>query len=582
MPGNWGFCGPTYVSQSPNVDDEDAMNCYCEQSGSPNAKTPIALLHTPGRRVFCQIEGENSIPELFTVNGRTFAAASHLYEVNASGQVLANYGSLGAAPAPGTKPMMTANETQLVILNNGALFVLVFKGAITAMNVHAGAAGLGYAPGDTGVINGTGSTYTVLTVGGGGAIVSFRFTPGSGNGTAADVGTTVLTGSGDGTFKVDITAVANNVLYPVVASQFNGLISQIGFVDGYIIATIQNSHTFQVSNLEDATVWNGLNIATLSYFPDNIVSMSCYARVIKFSSAKKSLWYYNGGAGFPVFIPIQGAVFETGSCATFADSVTPNNTAFWLSQDERGSLVAMLSNGYAGQRISTHAVEFAWQQYAVTSDAVSWSYQEYGHPFIVVDFPTAKASWGYDMLTGYWHKRGFWLAANGSYIMDRAISHTFNFGMHLVGDWASGTIYQLSSQFCTDFGNAIRGYRRSPTLAVENKWVYFPQIEFDAEVGLGVSAEDIALWTAVQGAPPLTDGDGNARPPQIMLRWSDDAGKRWSNTYSLSVGSVGEYNKRVIKRMLGRARKRIWEVSWTDPIPWRFADAYVEAVEQDR
>lgn len=499
MPGNWGFCGPTYVSQSPNVDDEDAMNCYCEQSGAPNAKTPIALLHTPGRKIFAQLEGENAIPGLFTVNGRTFAAASHLYELNASGQIVANYGALGAAPV--TPTMMTANETQLIILNNGALFVLTFKGAITAAAIHAGAAGTGYAPGDTGVIDGTGSTYTVLTVGGGGAVASFRFTPGSGNVDQNNVPTTVLTGGGDGAFAVDISAVADNVLYAVVANQFNGLIAQIGFVDGYVIATIQNSHTFQQSNLEDATVWNGLNIATLSYFPDNIVSMSCYARVIKFSSAKKSVWYYNGGAGFPVFIPIQGAYFEGGSCATFADSVTADNAAVWLSQDERGSLVAMLSNGYAGQRISTHAVEFAWQQYATVADAVSWSYQEYGHPFIVFDFPTAKATWCYDMLTGYWHKRGFWLQANGTYIMDRAISHTFNFGMHLVGDWASGTIYQLSSQFCTDFGNAIRGYRRSPTLSIENKWVYFPQIEFDVEVGLGVSAEDTALWEQVQGAP---------------------------------------------------------------------------------
>ena len=33
---------------------------------------------------------------------------------------------------------------------------------------------------------------------------------------------------------------------------------------------------------------------------------------------------------------------------------------------------------------------------------------------------------------------------------------------------------------------------------------------------------------------------------------------------------------------LGRARKRIWEVAWTDPIPWRFADAYMIAEPQAR
>jgi hypothetical protein len=126
----------------------------------------------------------------------------------------------------------------------------------------------------------------------------------------------------------------------------------------------------------------------------------------------------------------------------------------------------------------------------------------------------------------------------------------------------------------------IRGYRRSPTLAKDNEWIYFNQLEIDAEVGLGVSAADIAMWKSVYGVPPLVDGDGNARPPQLMLRWSDDAGKTWSKTYMLSVGSLGRYDKRVIKRMLGRGRKRLWEVSWTDPIPWRFADAYLEAEPQ--
>ena len=579
MPGGWGFCGPTYTSQSPNVDDEDAMNCYCEQSESSGAKTPIALLHTPGRIIWASLPGEGSVPFLYFLNGRLFAAASHFYELNASGQPIANYGSIGGAPL--TPPIIVANQYQLAILNNGNLYVFTFLGAMTAAVVHSGAAGTGYAPGDTGTIDGTGSTYQVLTVGGSGAVATFRFTPGQGNSVESDVATSVLTGSGDGTFTVDITAVANNNLYTVVASQFNGPIAQIGFVDGFAIATLQNSHTFQQSNLEDFTVWNGLNIATISLFPDNIVSMSCYARTIKFSSNKKTVWYYNAGAGFPVFIPIgPSAIYETGSCATFADIDTGNNSAFWLSQDERGSLMAMLhtaGSGWTPQRVSTHAVELAWQTYAKTSDAVTWSYQEYGHTFIVIDFPSAfpgvGTSWAYDLTTGLWHKRGFWSVDNGTYLMDRAICHVLAFGIHLVGDWASGNIYQLSSQFCTDFGNAIRGYRRSPTLSIDNKWIYFPQIEFDVEAGLGVSAADAALWEEVQGIP--------VPEAALLLKWSNNAGKTWSNEYPLPVPQ-GQYNKRVIKRQLGRARKRLWEVSWTAPIPWRFADAYVEAVPQDR
>ncbi len=492
MPGRWGFCGPTYTAQSPNIDDEDAMNCYCEQSESPNAKTPLALLHTPGLKKFAGLEAglpEGSVPALFTVNGRTFAAASKLYELGIPGSPVVR-GDLGGTPVRPTQ--ITANETQLVVVNNGNLFVLVLN---------------------------------------------------------------------------------SNLFIAVDMTQFNGgpgVISQIGFSDGYIIATLLNSHTFQVSQLEDATVWNGLDIATISLFPDNITSMICDHREIWFFSAKKTAAYYNAGAGFPPFIPIQGAFLETGAGAAFA-TVQADNSIFWLSQDERGFMIANRANGYAGQRVSTHATELAWQQYTVTSDAVGYTYQEQGHSFWVILFPSANhgngATWVYDISTGLWHKRGYYLTTSGTYMAHRSMSHTFNFGMHLVGDWASGNIYVMSSELYTDDGNPIRGYRRSPTLSKDNKRIRFHQFELDPEVGLGPPI-------------PLTDGDGNPRPPQVMLRWSDDAGKTWSNEYLLSVGSVGDYNQRVVMRMLGQARKRVWEVAWTDPIPWRFADAYIEATPE--
>jgi hypothetical protein len=462
------------------------MNAYCEASESEGAATPMALLHTPGRKKFATLP-EGSVPGGFTVNGRTFFASSSLWELDASG-ARSDRGSLGAAP---TRPtMIWSNETQLVVLNNGNLFVLT---------------------------------------------------------------------------------LATNMFASVNMGQFNGPVNQIGFLAGYIVATLQDSHTFQVSNLEDATTWSGLDIATLSYFPDNIVSMICDHNECWFWGAKKALGYYvSQGLSFPPLIPIQGAFMENGAGATFA-TVQADNSVFWLDQDERGFMVARRLNGYAGDRVSTHAAELAWQQFKTSSDAVGWTYQEQGHTFWVVDFPSANngkgATWAFDISQNLWAERGYWVEATGEYIMDRALCHTFNFGKHLVGDWASGNIYELSSKYVDDDGALIRGWRRTPTVAKENEWLYFDQIEFVMETGLAP-------------ATPLLDGDGNPRPAQLMLRWSNNGGKTWSNTYYLSVGAQGDYDKRVIKRMLGRARKRLWDVTWTDPIPWRFNNAFLKAKVQ--
>lgn len=474
----FNFTGPAYKSQSPNFINSEAINCLCEKSETEGTKSPVAMWDVPGKKARYSLN-ESSVPCEFEVNGRGFAAGQNLWEITSTGTI--NWGSLGTPP--NRPPQMTANQTQLVISQNGSLWVFT---------------------------------------------------------------------------------LATNTLVAVNMGQFNAPILQIGFIDGYILAILQNSQTFQQSNLEDATTWSGLNISTNTYFPDNFTSMICDHREMWIWSGKKALIYYNAGAGFPVFIPIQGAFLEVGCGATFA-TVQADNSIFWLSQDERGSMVAFRANGYSGERQSTHAEELAWQIQGTpfASDAVGWTYQEYGHTFWVIYFPTANQTWAYDIASGYWHKRAAWNSASGTFSADTAMSHMFLFGMHLVGDPFSGTIYQLSSTLYTDDTRPLRRVRRTPTISNKNAWVYFEQIEFDVDAGVGPEI-------------PLLDGDGQPRPPQIILKWSNDGGNTWSNEYALSIGVIGEYDIRTIKRMLGRARKRVWEVTWTDPVPVRFAAAYLK------
>jgi hypothetical protein len=480
-----GFCGGTYVSQSPNIANEEAINVYCEQPQTQSAKTPIALLLCPGKKMFTTLP-EGSVPFLFTVNGRSFAAAANLWEIGLPGGPV-NRGALGATPLSPTS--IITNQTQLLILNNGNLYVLT---------------------------------------------------------------------------------LATNAFAAVNMAQFNGPVSQIDSADGYGIATIQNSHTFQVSKLEDFSTWSGLDIATISLFPDNIVSMIADHREIWFFSGKKTQVYYDGGAGFPVFIPIQGAYLEDGAAAKNG-AVRADNSIFWIAADERGQGVAKRANGYNGDRISTHAVEYAWQKYPTIADAVAWSYQENGHVFVAWYFPTANVTWAYDIATGLWHKRGLWNVPAGSYSADRAMCHTENFGKHLVGDPFSGNIYELSSQFFDDSGSPLRWLRRAMMPWKDNKWVYFPEVEFDVEPGLASIRDG-------------NDANGNPkfREPQVMMRISRDGGKTFGNTFLLKCGKLGEYLRRARKVMLGRARKGVLELSGSDPVPWRIADAYLPGVYAEK
>ena len=93
--------------------------------------------------------------------------------------------------------------------------------------------------------------------------------------------------------------------------------------------------------------------------------------------------------------------------------------------------------------------------------------------------------------------------------------------------------------------------------------MFHHQLQIDIEAGVGPT-------------PPLVDGAGNPRDPQLMLRWSDDGGHVFSNTHTVGFGQAGNYKTRAIFRRLGRSRDRIYEIAVSDPVPARIVDAYLE------
>jgi hypothetical protein len=76
-------------------------------------------------------------------------------------------------------------------------------------------------------------------------------------------------------------------------------------------------------------------------------------------------------------------------------------------------------------------------------------------------------------------------------------------------------------------------------------------------------------------------GDATTLDPQVMVRWSDDAGHTYGAEHWVAIGAQGQYGRRVVLRRLGHAREgaRVYEVSGTDPVKIVLLNAYVETVD---
>lgn len=344
--------------------------------------------------------------------------------------------------------------------------------------------------------------------------------------------------------------VSTDVLAQITDPDFYGAVG-VGFIDGYFVFNQPNSQKFWVTSLYDGSSVDPLAFASAEGSPDNLVTLIVDHREIwLFGTNSVEVWYDAGTPDFPL-ARIQGAFNEIG-CAAAYSVAKLDNGVFWLGADARGKGIVYRSQGYSGKRVSTHAVEWQIQQYAKISDAVGYTYQQDGHSFYVLNFPTAETTWVYDVATEAWHERAGWL--DNKFTRHRGNSQMFFNNTVVIGDYFAGYIYAYDLNTYTEAGTVqkwLRSWRALPT--GENNLLRTTQhsLQLDCESGVGL------------------DGDVQGSDPNVMLRWSDDGGHTWSNYHTRSMGPIGQYGRRVIWRRLGmtlKLRDRVYEISGTDPV----------------
>jgi hypothetical protein len=330
-------------------------------------------------------------------------------------------------------------------------------------------------------------------------------------------------------------------------------------------------------------VFDPLFFSSADGSPDGVVAVNADHRQLwVFGTNSTEVWYNAGLANFPL-TPIQGAFNEIGCVAAYSVAKL-DNTLFWLGTDARGQGIVYKANGYTGVRVSTHAIEYAIAQYGDLSNALAYTYQQEGHAFYVLIFPSANATWVYDVSTQAWHERaGF---VDGEFTRHRSNCQCNFGGNTIVGDFENGNIYKFNLDVYADNGGIqkwLRSWRALPTGQNNLKRTAQHSLQLDAETGVGLNgsmiAETIYLQTedgnflvAENGddlisddTTPITQGS----VPEAMLRWSDDGGHTWSNEHWREMGAIGQFGYRTIWRRLGMTQKirdRVYEVSGTDPV----------------
>lgn len=373
----------------------------------------------------------------------------------------------------------------------------------------------------------------------------------------ASNGTIVMMVTGAGGLGYFIDPVAGTVTTIADADFVGG--DRVDFIDGYFVWNQPGTQNYQITQLYGTDI-DALDFAAAEGSPDLLISLIVDHREIwLFGEDSTEVHYNSGNQDFP-FERIQGAFIEHG-CAAKNSVAKMDNTVYWLSANKHGQGMVQRAAGYTPERVSTHAVEFAIDEYQRTGridDAIAFTYMQEGHAFYVLTFPTADATWVFDAATGLWHERA-WRDTEGDLHRHRANCQMQFANSTIVGDWESGKLYKLELDTYSDDGALISRIRSAPHIAGDDyKRIRYHALQVDMEAGVGLSS-------------------GQGENPQAMLQWSDDGGHTWSNEHWASFGRIGEYRRRVRWRRLGNSRDRVFRLTITDPVKVAIVGAAVDA-----
>jgi hypothetical protein len=376
------------------------------------------------------------------------------------------------------------------------------------------------------------------------------------NGTATLLGTL---STATGTVSMDASAsqlviVTNPAAYVATSSTLTAIsdpdfpgASTVSYLDGYHIFSRPDTQQFFISDLLAATSYDALDFASAESSPDDVVRVLVdHREVWLFGERSVEVWVNTGASAFP-FERQPGSILERGCAAAFSPSKM-DNSVYWLGDDR----IVYKAEGYNPARISTHAIEQAIHGYATVSDAIGFSYTADGHAFYVLTFPSEPATWVYDAATGLWHERDS-RASDVSIGRWRASSYTYAYGKHLVGDYSTGTVWELDSDTYAEGDEDLIRTACSPPIHAEGLRAFMRRLELDMETGVGLSS-------------------GQGSDPQAMLSWSDDGGRTWTSEVwaplgqSVSLGGIGVYRARVKWHRLGSFRQRVLKLSISDPV----------------
>lgn len=304
-----------------------------------------------------------------------------------------------------------------------------------------------------------------------------------------------------------------------------------------------NEGRFVTSTPGDGSDIDSLNYATAESRPDDLIRVYAFNQVLYLMGATSGEPWYNSGVGSPPFDRIDGGLFHVGIAGVNAITNT-DNALYFLGHDR--SVYRL--DGYSPIPVSTVAISGAIERYARVDDCFAYSLRLQGQSYVVFTFPEADKSWVYSETIGEW----FEISSGVDGGRHLANGYCFAFGKHLISDHRNGNVLEWCLDSFTDNDETILRERvtqpyHGDSIGAPGKMLFWSRLELVINSGSGL--------VLGQGVDPL-----------IMMQFSDDGGRTWSQEVRAPAGRLGAFQLKVEWHNLGASISRMYRFRMSDPV----------------
>lgn len=328
-------------------------------------------------------------------------------------------------------------------------------------------------------------------------------------------------------FAVELTGTPN--YYPS---------STIAYLDQRLIFDRRDTSQFFNTNLLSLTV-DGTNFKSAESSPDNVVGVFVDHQILTVFGVTTTEFFSDSGVGDSPFDRVPGGVVEHGAAGPYCFAKISNNT-FVLSNEG----VVYAFQGYVPRPISTPAVtnEIKMRNRAT---ATSFCYIDGDHYYYQLNLEAngpdvPGISLVYDLATDLWHVR-----RDEEHGRHRASCYMLAFGKHLVGDFSTGVIYEMSTDFYDNAGDPLVAEIVTGPIPTGGREAMHAFIELEVDVGNGTAL---------------------CPDPVIGMEASNDDGKTFGSQRLKPIGKVGRFKNRVRWFGNGSSRMRRYRFKLSDPV----------------